>query len=79
MSPTCRLDEIEARAKKCDGVEDRLEELKYWVQDVTNKLEYFVENLGLFGDLVAREKMIEFVKEIEKEMRKKINETMGYK
>ncbi len=76
MSPT---DEIEARANKCNRVEGELEELKYWVQDVTNKLEHFMENLDLYGDLLLRAKIVEFVKEIEEEMRKKTNEMMGYK
>lgn len=79
MSPTCRQDEMEARANKCNRVEKMNEELKYWLQDVANKLEYFVANLDLYGDTILQSKIIEFVKEIEKEMRKKTNEVMGYK
>ena len=79
MSPTCRQDEMEARANRCNRVEAVNEELKHWLQDVTNKLKYFVENLDLYGDTLRQSKIIEFVKEIEKEMRKKTNEMMGYK
>ncbi len=79
MSPTCWQDETEARTNRCNRVEDELDELKYWVQDVTERLEHFTENLNLYGDLLLRAKIVEFLKETEEEMRKKTNEIMGYK
>ncbi len=55
-----------------------LDELKHWVQNVTNKLEHFTENLDLYGDVLQRSKIIEFLRETEEEMRNKTNEIMGY-
>lgn len=79
MSPTCWQDETEARANRCDKVEEMSDEFKYWLHDVANTLEHFVGTLDLHGDTLPRSKIIEFIKEIEKEVRKKTNEVLGYK
>jgi len=79
MSPTCWQDEIEARAKKCTRVEDELEELKYWVQDLSNELDRFVEGIEYEDDIVSIGYIMEFVRQLQEKLEKKKNKVMGYK
>ena len=78
MSPTCWQDEIEARADKCTRVEDELDELKYWVQDLSNELDFFIEEVEGDPYETSRSILIGFIKEIQVKLEKKKNEVMGY-
>ncbi len=78
MSPTCWQDEIEARADKCTRVEDELEELKYWVQDLSHKVDYFMENFELYEEITSRKEIVNFIKELQETLGKKKNIVMGY-
>ena len=79
MSPTCWQDEIEARADKCTRVEDELDELKYWVQDLSNELDFFIEETEADPYETSRSIFMGFIKELQAKLEKKKNKIMEYK
>ncbi|HEC66270.1 hypothetical protein LCGC14_1339180 [marine sediment metagenome] len=78
MSPTCQVDELEARAVRCSSVEDELNELKQWVQGLSNELDFFVEEIEGDPYETSRSIFMGFIKEIQAKLEKKKNEVMGY-
>jgi hypothetical protein len=72
--PTCWMDVIESRAKRCSRVEDELEELKNWVQDASNRVDRFIEECG-----DEEQDPMWFIRRLQKDLEKKTNEVMGYK
>jgi len=56
------------------SVEDQLDELKNWVQDLSNRVDSFVEEETLYG---VSDPMW-FIRELQEKLEKKKNEVMGY-
>jgi len=75
MSPYCWVEGCSCKGVKPIRIEDQLEELKYWVQEMAEKLDHFASEEYEYD---SRESVMKFIKEIEEEIRKKTNEVMGY-
>ena len=71
--PTSWLDELEAAAVSGDKAKDELEELKHWVQDLSNRVDSFIEECKH-----GEQDPIWFIRKIQKSLEKKKNEVMGY-
>ena len=62
------------------SVENELERLKYWVQDVSNEIDRFVDGVEYYEDGIASvDYVMGFVRELQAKLEKKKNTIMGYK
>jgi len=72
--PTSWLDKLEDSAKSGAEANEELEKLKYWVQDLSNRIDSFMKECK-YGE----QDPLWFVKRLQKDLEKKTNEIMGYK
>jgi len=77
--PTCYMQGCSCHGEPAISAEDQLDELKYWVQDISEKVDAFMENLELYDEIAPREEIAIFLKELRETLEKKKNEVMGYK
>ncbi len=75
---TCWIDEMEARSDRLVKVDAELDELKQWIQDLSNELDFYVEEVEGDPYETSRSILIGFIKEIQVKLEKKKNEVMGY-
>ncbi len=78
--PVSWLDNLYDRSAKCSTVENELEDLKYWVQDVSNEIDRFVDGVEYYEDgITSVDYLMGFVRELQAKLEKKKNTIMGYK
>lgn len=77
--PVSWLDTLYDRSDRCSTVEEELDLLKYWVQDVSNEVDRFVENIEYEDDIVTTNYIMGFIRELQAKLEKKKNTIMGYK
>lgn len=77
--PTSWLDNLYDRSERCSTVEEELERLKYWVQDVSEEVDRFVDGVEYYEDGIASvDYIMGFVRELQAKLEKKTNTIMGY-
>ena len=84
--PQSWLDNLYDTSKRCSTVEGELEDLKYWVQDVSNEVDKFIEDIEYEAEgieykdgIVSVDYIMKFVKELQTKLAEKKNTVMGYK
>lgn len=77
--PVSWLDNLYERSDRCSTVEEELERLKYWVQDVSNEVDRFIEETEYEDDTVSITYLMGFIRGLQAKLEEKKNTIMGYK